>query len=398
LHDGLTHANLGPLISPIPAGPRSSNFSLDVPIYHSLPSAAAKIYLDFDGDFTPDWGDYHPGLTPAYGIDTDASTFSAEELSNIHQIWSRVSEKFSPFNLDVTTEDPGSFNDNQAIHVVIGGDGRNGQANYWLGQSAGGVAYVNAFSNNYPNTAFVFPGRLGNGDPKIVAEASSHESGHTFGLFHQSLYSPQGALLNEYNPGDAQRAPVMGRSYDAERGLWWNGPSVLPSSIQRDADTIGNNIFGLRPDDHGNTRAQATPLVPDSNTVHASGVISDLFHPFLTDTDYFSFQTQAGEVAFTLDVAPFGPMLDASLFLYDQSGQLLAQSATPSLGESLDLNLPSGLYYLAVSGAGSYGDLGQYWLNGTIVPVPEPASAAAALLTASVPILHRRSACRSRRA
>jgi hypothetical protein len=307
-----------------------------------------------------------------------------------------VAEKFSPFNLDVTTQDPGSFNDNQAIHVVIGGDGRNGQANYWLGQPAGGVAYVGAFSNNFPNTAFVFPGRLADGDPKHVAEASSHESGHTFGLFHQSLYSPQGALLNEYNPGDAQRAPIMGRSYDAERGLWWNGPSLLPSTIQRDADIIGGNVFGLRPDDHGNTRALATPLVPESNAVHAAGVISDLYFPFLTDVDYFSFQTQAGEVSITLDVAPFGPMLDASLFLYDDTGHLLAQSATPSLGEALDLNLPAGSYYLAVSGGGNYGDLGQYSLSGTIVAAPEPACAASLLLAGSTAILRRRPVRRAR--
>src|SRR5258706_15649576 len=101
-------------------------------------AAAAKIYLDFTGDNTSTWGSYHPGVTPAYDTDGDATSFSDSELSSIQQIFSRVAEKFSPFKVDVTTVNPGNLTDRLSLKVVIGGDGA------WLGAQAGGVSYVGA--------------------------------------------------------------------------------------------------------------------------------------------------------------------------------------------------------------------------------------------------------------
>jgi hypothetical protein len=111
-------------------------------------------------------------------------------------------------------------------------------------------------------------------------------------------------------------------------------------------------------------------LIGEGNFVGGKGVIEQI-----ADVDYFSFQTLAGDVSFTLDVAPFGAMLDASLSLFDSTGFMLAEAATASLGESLSLSLPGGWYSLAVSSAGGYGDIGQYFLSGTIIAVPEPAFA-----------------------
>ena len=82
-------------------------FPLNVPAYNSNPSATATIYLDFDGDFTATWGTYHPGTTPAYDTDGDPTTFTADELVNIQQIFLGISEEFSAFNVNVTTVNPG---------------------------------------------------------------------------------------------------------------------------------------------------------------------------------------------------------------------------------------------------------------------------------------------------
>ena len=361
---------------------------LNVPAYNSLPGAHAAVYLDFDGDFTPSWHGYTPGQTPAYSTDPDATSFSAQELTNIHEIWSRVSEKFSPFNLNVTTVDPGDRDDRKTLHVVIGGDGRNGGGDYWLGFRAGGVAWAGGFYTSASNTVFVFPGNLINGDPKRVGEASSHESGHGFGLAHQSLYGPQGQFIDEYNPGNAQRAPVMGRSYDAARGLWWRGPTITVNTIQDDLLDISNpitNAFGYRADDHGNTIGSATALAQNGNEVSGFGIIEQTM-----DADYFTFDTAAGDVSFFLDVAPFGAMLDASLSLYSSTGLLLGSSATASLGESLSMTLPGGIYSLAVASAGNYADIGQYFLTGTIVAVPEPA-ALSLMALGGLPLARRRS-------
>ena len=370
-HTLLVGPVLGPIAHSTQSGP--SVGGPQAPAYHSFPSAQAKVFLDFDGDFTAQWNGYQPGQTPAYSIDADPGTFSAQELTNIHEIWSRISEKYSPFNINVTTVDPGNRNDRETMHVVIGGDGRNGGASYWLGYAAGGVAWTGGFYNNYPNTAFVFPGNLQNGNPKRVSEASAHEAGHGFGLSHQSLYDANGNFITEYNPGTSVKAPIMGTSYAAARGLWWRGPTYSPTSLQDDLVQLSSsfNAFGYRADDHGSAPATATPLGGSGNSVSGHGVIEQT-----TDADYFSFATLAGEVSFFLDVAPFGPMLDSTLALFDESGLLLAQSATLSLTESITMTVPGGDYLVAVRSAGNYGDVGQYFLSGTIVAVPEPAATA----------------------
>lgn len=348
-----------------------------VPAYSSLPGAHTKIYLDFDGDFTSDWGyGLVPGQTPAYDRDGDTGNFSTSELADIHEVWQRVSEKFSIFNINVTTVDPGNDNDLETMHVVIGGDGRNGASTYWPGGRYGGIAYVGGFSNPESNKVFVFPGNLLNGDPKRVAEASSHESGHGFFLLHQSVYDGQ-VKTNEYNPGDEHKAPIMGRSYDSERGLWWNGPSSLNwNQVQNDLAVMGNpyaNGFGFRTDDHGGTIATADPMNITSDGWSASGIIG-----FFDFADCFTFTTLGGELGFAVDVAPLGAMLDASLDLYAMDGSLLASSATSSLAESFTANLAPGTYALAVTSAGGFGDLGQYSLR---VSVPEPV-----LLGATLPL------------
>src|SRR5690349_1845838 len=100
----------------------AASAQLLVPQYDSHPGAPATLYLTFTGDFTSDWDGYHPNTTPAYDIDGDPTTFSQTELDNIHQIWARVSEKYSPFNLNVTTAvAPATLNNFESYKVVVGG-------------------------------------------------------------------------------------------------------------------------------------------------------------------------------------------------------------------------------------------------------------------------------------
>jgi hypothetical protein len=93
-----------------------------------------------------------------------------------------------------------------------------------------------------------------------------------------------------------------------------------------------------------------------------------------TDKDYFSFNSTGGLSSFVVDVAQFGPMLDASVALYDSNGNLITQSATDSLSETISADLSPGLYDLVVSSAGNYGDVGQYFISGALggALVPEP--------------------------
>src|SRR5262249_9697043 len=77
-----------------------------IPVSHSNPWAAAKLYLDFDGHFEATWGSWTNATTPAFDQDGDRSTFSDSEIASITEIWTRVSEDYAPFNVDVTTVDP----------------------------------------------------------------------------------------------------------------------------------------------------------------------------------------------------------------------------------------------------------------------------------------------------
>ena len=50
----------------------------------------------------------HPVIdVAAYSMDADAA-FSEAELDVVQEVWARVAEDYAPFDVDVTTEDPGT--------------------------------------------------------------------------------------------------------------------------------------------------------------------------------------------------------------------------------------------------------------------------------------------------
>jgi hypothetical protein len=148
-----------------------------IPVLNSLPGAAATLFLDFDGHFDAVWGSERNISTPAFDIDGDTSSFSGAELTVIRQVWQAVAEDYAPFNINVTTVQPTSFADRVAQRVAIGGNGA------WLGDEAGGVSYIDSFTDPYlVNTSYVFSKNLAGGHWRLVAEVASHEAGHGFGL------------------------------------------------------------------------------------------------------------------------------------------------------------------------------------------------------------------------
>ncbi len=330
-----------------------------IPILNSLAGAAVSVYLDFNGHFESSWGSYSNITQPAFDQDGDASTFSDGELATIQNIWRYIAEDYSPFNVNVTTVQPASFANGAALRISIGGDGA------WIGPY-GGVAYVNSFTNSISNVVFVFPKNLANGNAKYTAEASSHESGHGFGLQHQSLYSGT-TKVDEYyaGPGDG-RAPIMGDSYSATRGLWWYGTSATSSTtIQDDMAVISRtaNGFGYRVDDYGNTVSTASALTVSGSQLSGSGVITTT-----SDVDFFSFSTDAGQIGISVSALATFNDLDAKLQLFDANGGLIATSdPSTSFGASITATVAAGSYRVAVASHGGYGDVGQYTVSGTIV-------------------------------
>jgi hypothetical protein len=353
--------------APVDAGPTALNPLSSIPALDSLPGAADSLYLDFDGFYEASWGDYLNITTPVYDQDGDPTTFSDGELQSIQNIWAQVAEDYAPFKINVTTVLPPSFADGVALRVAIGGDGA------WTGGDYGGIAYINNYTSILvTNTVYVFPENLSNGYAKYVAEASSHEAGHAFGLRHQSQYNAAGQKIAEYyaGPGDG-RAPIMGNSYNATRGLWWYGTSTSATTFQDDMAVISRptNTFGYRTDDHGNSNPTSTPLSGSGGVLQATGVIAQT-----SDVDYFSFTTEAGEVQLAVSVPAGINNLDSRIELRSANGQLITSAAPAgSFGATIVANLAAASYRAVVASQGSYGDVGQYTLTVT-VPMAPPAS------------------------
>ena len=343
-----------------------------VPLLSSNPRASAKLYLDFDGDAGTTWGSFSVSATPAYDTDGNPASFSDAELSNINAIWARVAEKYSPFNIDVTTVNPGALTDRVGLRAVIGGGGS------WAG-GGGGIAYIGGFYNSAPNTVYAFSANLGNGGPSYTAEAVAHESGHAFGLQHQSSYSGS-TKTADYNLGNSLTAPILGNSYYAQRGIWWHGTTTSSTTMQDDLAVLSGaaNGFGYRADDHASAISGATAMTLDgSGALGGSGIIERM-----SDADYFSFSTAGGRVTFTGSVAGQGAMLDLKLELRSASGALLAAADTAALGETLSADLAAGSYYLVAASHDAYGDVGQYSISGNLA-IPESYAAAPTNLTAT---------------
>jgi len=307
------------------------------------------ILVDFDGQ-TVSGTNWNLGQT---FVCAPANLSSAA----VYSIVQRMSNDYAPFNVVVTTDESvyNSALANKRMRVIVT------ETWEWFGQ-AGGTSFMNSFTwgNNTP--CFVFSSLL-NYNEKQIAEAASHEVGHTLGLKHQSVYN-NGVLVSQYNygqgTGEIGWAPIMGCSYYQNLSTWHNGPSNQGASyIQNDVTVIAGKL-PLKTDDFGNTVATATAI-----TGGVKGYINSS-----TDVDFFS--VNLSNVA-TITVTPqnlgtpdVGAQEDLVLKIYDVSGNLISTITNPStLNATGTLN--PGQYYISVSSeanqyATTYGMLGDYTL------------------------------------
>ncbi|MCU0793924.1 MAG: autotransporter-associated beta strand repeat-containing protein [Opitutaceae bacterium] len=326
-------------------------------------------------DTTPgNWAD--GAYAPPFDLDGDETTFSATELNRIIGIWQRVAEDFAIYDIDVTTEEPGieslrktSTSDAiYGIRVCIGGS-----SNDWYGGGAGGVAFVGSFDAGSDIPCWVFPKSLGNSE-KNIAEATSHEVGHSLGLNHDGV---EGGA--SYYGGQGNWAPIMGASYSKPISQWSKGEYANPNNAQDDLAVMLTQGAVYRTDDHGGTPASATVLSADSDVAIASGVIERTL-----DVDFFRLTAVGGPLNIQVAPAPRGGNLRLELKLFDAAGtQLQAATAADTTAGvqpvTLARTVTAGIYYLSVDGIGNgdpavtgysdYGSLGQYAVTaGGVVP------------------------------
>lgn len=339
---------------------------------HSRPGSNRVIYLDFDGYVTSgtSWNTNYTNGQPInsapFSLDGDPTTFNTQEQDAIQYVWQRVAEDFAPFDVDVTTQEPGDA----AIFRSSSSDLQYGSRavispTNFTGSSIGGIAYVGVF--NYIGTnykpAFVMTSGLGNNE-KNIAEATSHEVGHNLGLSHD------GTASTSYYQGHGDWAPIMGVGYYRNITQWSKGEYPGANQLQDDLAVMQTYGAPLNTDDHGNSTANATVL--NGSSINVSGIVSTR-----SDVDVFRFSTGDGTVSININPAPRGANLDIQAQISDAQGNVLAASNPAGLPASFNLALSAGNYYLTIDGVGAgdlttgysdYASLGQYSVTGTLVP------------------------------
>ncbi|MFT3825544.1 MAG: zinc-dependent metalloprotease [Chitinophagaceae bacterium] len=338
-----------------------------VPVLSSYPAARATIYLDFDGQYVKGtgWNWAGPITAQPAALSTDAIT----------EVFNRVSEDYRIFNINITT-DSNQYNNApalQRVRIII-------TSTYsWYGSNAGGVSYVGSFTWGDNTPGWVFAPLLSN-NPKYIAEAASHEAGHTLGLQHQSTYDDVCAMKEEYSTGRGNGeigwAPIMGKSYSRNLTTWYYGRNVKGCDVWQDDINIiasATNNFGLRSDDHANSHTTATPIIFSGLDFEATGLINDE-----GDRDVFRF-TMSTPGNFRLSAIPqnvgssnAGANVDIKISLLNQYADTINRyNPADLLSAGIDSNLNVGTYYLVVDGVGNaflsdFNSVGYYSLSGSI--------------------------------
>ena len=357
----------------------------DVFALASRPTSSRVLYLDFDGHLADDpaWASVgYPGplLSEPFDIDGSPGSFSVAERERIHEVWQRVAEDYRPFDVNVTTLDPGieglqrtSSDDFDAAYgqrVVI-------TPSNFTTSGVVGVALVNSFGSDIEHAAYVFAELAYKQTAKTVGEAASHEAGHTFGLAHDG-----GDSSPNYYDGHGAWAPIMGRPLEPSRPVtqWSRGEYAGANNSEDDLAIIADGNFdsfgrrltpgvGYRPDDHGDTTAAPTVL-PGSGVV-----VGEIERT--GDRDVFAIDVLDGVLELQLR-PPTGQSawsnLAAELTVRDGAGAVVA-SASPDApsGWSLEVTqtVPAGRYTIMVEPVGwltastgftTYASLGAYEL------------------------------------
>ena len=374
---------------------------------NSLPGSQRTIFLDFDGAVVENtfWNSDHgvtAGAHPAWTVDADATTFNDSERALIQDIWLRVAEDFAPFDVNVTTEDPGDAAidrsgtadlrygtralitpDDQAVTAICSG-------------GCVGVAYMNAFaaprSHSQLQPAWIFPQHYTSdtgASTKGIAETISHEVGHNLALEHD------GGTGAPYYRGHGPWAPIMGDSDVRPITQWSQGDYAGATNQQDDFAVIVDAGAPLRTDEAPDT-ITAEVGAPPSGPAYISS---------RSDRDVYSLGPCTGSVTVVATPAPASPNLDIELALLDASAQVVATANPPSamlgadtasgMGASLARdNLAAGDYFVRVDGVGNgtassgytdYASVGSYQLTVSGCNTPAAAPSAPRSVTASLP-------------
>lgn len=205
----------------------SSPFSVPV-------TTEAVILLDFDGYILPAnsvWNSSsQPYIAQPSGLLPD----------DIQQVLSLVANDFNRFNVIVTTDENvfNSASQYKRTRVIV-------TASNEIYPGVAGIAYVGSMF--YGGDCLVFPSVMSYSVLRTRL-ATTHEIGHTAGLYHQALWDPNCNIIYTYRPCDysTNTGPFMGSVGVSCNPIWWIGPtSNACNDIQDDVSLLSTKI-GLK--------------------------------------------------------------------------------------------------------------------------------------------------------
>lgn len=384
-----TCSGLIPADLTIPTGPASSTFtnppfavdSTTAFQLHSRPGASYVIYLDFNGHTTTyaGWNGGVAFTTPAFQLSDTSVWNDKRNLDAILNLWSHVSEDYSAWDVDVTTEQPALTARGQ--RAVIGGS-----VSQWYKVSAAGVAHLNSFSNvlnGNDNPCYIFSADgYSSTSYNYLNQCISHELGHTLSLNHwgevaytvgtkttpAAGYSKGHAVTG--HTGISTTGPIMGGGAICSLMQWSKGDypyATCTVPTQNDIAFISTYLSHLTRIDSLST---ATSL-GNANVISFDGAIADS-----TDVNLIKIRAAPGTLKVGGLVAYYRPDLKLGLSLLDSTGTVVAKNyTTTTMANSLTYVVPTpGYYYIKVNGLGydsAASASAQVWTNsgitGTVV-------------------------------
>ena len=297
------------------------------------------LYLDFDGA-TVFPGNANPAgnRSPLIsGIrNCPPPSLTAAQIETVIEL---VKDDFSPFNIRITTDyaDFMSYpSANKQISIIT-------TIPQVLGFSSGigGISPFLGLGVRLPfNPSFVFANPYGNNLAEI-ALTISHESAHSMGLGHQSLYNLSCGFVTEYHPGFGTGlisfGPIMGNG-GKRVGNWFAQSCVHPvfGGPQNDYSLLNSQV-AVREDDF--------PDSPSGGLITATEINGIL--EIAGDADFFRINFKnPGPVTISSENA------DIKASLYTPGGHLLGEYNDP---DDTYVTIPNaaGLRYLKVEAAGN---------------------------------------------
>ena len=371
---------------------------------NSLPGSTRTIYLDFTGHTLTNtvWnqmqGIPNGRTVPPFSLDGSAA-FSNTELEFIQNVWVAVSEDYAPFDVNVTTQDPGqaAITRSSSSDQVYGARAiittpvvqADFPADCPITSSCAGLAYVDVFDlfqgpgHRYYEGAFINAASTSN--PLALTTIISHEVGHNGGLNHAGFGG------QAYYSGTGNWGPIMGTPYARALSQWTtHAYSGANNGDGPDLTILASNGIRARADDAGATIGTAAA---SGWTTSRRGLVSAP-----GDQDMWNLGRCDGTVTVTATPSTYSTNLDVSLSLVTgtnsapvvlvtsdpPSGQSGSGSQLRATGVASSITRTAGdtPYYALVRGStsgpdGGYGNLGPYTLSATCdgVSAPPPGTA-----------------------